>query len=229
MFQLILVRHGQSEWNKKNLFTGWTDVDLSEQGVLEATSAGALIKKNNIPVAYAFTSVLRRAIKTCFLALDEMDRLWVPVEKCWQLNERHYGALQGKNKSEMAMQYGEEQIKIWRRSYKTLPPALDDASEMRASELAHFVNNIGIEPPKVESLELTVNRIIPFFNQVLVPKIKEKKHVLVAAHGNSLRALVKHLQNLTEQEVLELEIPTGKPILINLDQDLNLIDLNYLS
>jgi 2,3-bisphosphoglycerate-dependent phosphoglycerate mutase len=228
MYQLVLVRHGQSVWNKLNLFTGWVDVDLSEQGVSEARQTGELIAKNNLDIKYAYTSVLKRAIKTCQIALEVSDRLWVPMQKCWQLNERHYGDLQGKNKQETMDQYGEEQVKIWRRSYSTLPPAIDEKNSLREQEVLHYKNNIGIMPPKCESLKSTVDRIIPFYTSSLVPALEQHKTILIAAHGNSLRALIKHLKNISDDDIMEFEIPTGSPMLMTLDINFKVVNLDYL-
>lgn len=228
MYQLILVRHGQSEWNKLNQFTGWTDVDLSSQGVEEAMNAGVLMKKHKLNIRYAFTSVLKRAVKTCNLALEQQDRHWVPVSKCWELNERHYGGLQGKNKQQMRDEFGEEQVHIWRRSYDVLPPQLEDNNEMRQAELAHYQKNIGIQPPRAESLKDTVERIIPFWDKVLSKALKQNECILVAAHGNSLRALIKHLQGISDDKIVELEIPTGSPMVLSLDSDFKFKDIKYL-
>jgi 2,3-bisphosphoglycerate-dependent phosphoglycerate mutase len=228
MYELILVRHGQSEWNKLNLFTGWVDVDLSEQGVVEARQTGELLKKNQLNIRFAYTSVLKRAIKTCQIALEVCDRLWVPTYKCWQLNERHYGDLQGKNKQQTMDQYGEEQVKIWRRSYSTLPPEANENDQGRIDEVNHYKNNIGVAAPKCESLQSTVERMIPFYESTLKPSLKQYKTILVAAHGNSLRALIKHLKNISDDDIMEFEIPTGSPMLMRLDEKFNMVSLDYL-
>ncbi|MEA4909377.1 MAG: 2,3-diphosphoglycerate-dependent phosphoglycerate mutase [Chloroflexi bacterium] len=228
MIKLVLLRHGQSTWNLENYFTGWTDVDLSEQGVSEAHAAGKLLNEEGYVFDMAFTSVLKRAIRTLWIALDELDQMWLPVYNAWQLNERHYGALQGLNKAETAEKYGAEQVKIWRRSYSTPPPELaeDDPRHPRFDRRYD-----GLPPqgqPATESLEITLARVLPYWQSAIVPELKAGKRVLIAAHGNSLRALVKHLDNISEAEIVELNIPTGVPLVYELDDDLKPIKHYYL-
>ena len=216
--KLFLCRHGQSEWNLKNLFTGWHDVDLTEKGVAEAVEAGRLLRSLDYDIDIAFTSVLKRAIRTLWLMLDEMDRMWIPVVRDWRLNERHYGALQGLNKAETAEKYGDEQVHIWRRSYATTPPALEIEDERHPS---HDERYTGIdELPSTESLATTLDRVIPCWNERIVPELKAGRNVLIAAHGNSLRALVKMLDEVSEEEITGFNIPTGVPIQYDLDDDL---------
>ncbi len=217
MHKLVLLRHGESDWNRENRFTGWTDVDLSQKGVEEARAAGRLLKSGGYAVDLAFTSVLKRAIRTLWLALDELDRMWVPEVKDWRLNERHYGALQGLDKSEMAARFGEQQVLAWRRSYDTPPPALepdDPRSEARDPRYA------GITVPRTECLKDTVARVVPYWEQAIAPQVRAGKRVLVAAHGNSLRALVKHLDNISDAAIVKENIPTGVPLVYELDDKL---------
>ena len=217
MHKLVLLRHGESDWNRENRFTGWTDVDLSQKGVEEARAAGRLLKSGGYAFDLAFTSVLKRAIRTLWLALDELDRMWVPEVKDWRLNERHYGALQGLSKSEMAARFGEQQVLIWRRSYDAPPPALapeDPRSEARDPRYA------GIAVPRTECLKDTVARVIPYWEQAIAPQVRAGKRVLVAAHGNSLRALVKHLDNISDAAIVNENIPTGIPLVYELDDQL---------
>lgn len=226
--KLVLVRHGQSIWNVENLFTGWHDVDLSAQGRLEAASAGREVLRAGIAVDVAFTSLLKRAIRTLWIMLDEMDRMWIPVERSWRLNERHYGALQGLNKSETVARHGEAQVKIWRRSYDIPPPALaaDDPRQPRFD--ARYA---GIDPallPSTESLADTLARVQPFFESRIAPELAAGRNVLVAAHGNSLRALVKMLDGVAEDAIVELNIPTGAPLLYELDGELKPLASRYL-
>ncbi|MEO6708875.1 MAG: 2,3-diphosphoglycerate-dependent phosphoglycerate mutase [Planctomycetota bacterium] len=229
MKTLILLRHGESVWNKENRFTGWVDVPLSERGEIEARSAGQQIRKAGLVVDEAHTSLLKRAIKTCWIALEEMDRMWVPQPRSWRLNERHYGALTGLSKAEMAARHGEEQVHIWRRSYGIPPPpfAPDDpknpAMDARYSELG------ATERPLAESLENTVARFLPYWHGALAPALRAKKCVLVAAHGNSIRALVKHLDSMGEAEIVALNIPTGMPLVYQLDDALRPIGHRYLA
>jgi len=228
MHKLILLRHGESVWNKENRFTGWTDVELSEKGVEEGKLAGKAMKEAGLTFDIAFTSVLKRAIKTYFLAAEEMDLLWVPVIKSWKLNERSYGALQGLNKAETAAKHGDEQVKIWRRSYDVAPPVLEH-DDPRAPHNQRAYNAIDKnELPYTESLKDTVARFVPYFVSVIAPEIKKGKTVIIAAHGNSLRALVKYLDNVSEQDILELNIPTGIPLVYELDDDLKPIRHYYL-
>jgi len=217
MHKLVLLRHGESDWNRENRFTGWTDVDLSQKGVEEARAAGRLLKSGGYAFDLAFTSVLRRAIRTLWLALDELDRMWVPEVKDWRLNERHYGALQGLDKSEMAARFGEQQVLAWRRSYDTPPPALepdDPRSEARDPRYA------GIAVPRTECLKDTVARVVPYWEQAIAPQVRAGKRVLVAAHGNSLRALVKYLDNISDAAIVKENIPTGIPLVYELDDKL---------
>ena len=225
MHRLVLLRHGESEWNRENRFTGWTDVDLSARGVEEARTAGRLLKSEGMSFDLAFTSVLRRAIRTLWLVLDEMDLVWIPVENDWHLNERHYGALQGLNKAEMAAKFGEQQVLIWRRSYDTQPPALepnDERSEARDPRYA------GIEVPRTECLKDTVARVIPYWEARIAPAVKAGRRVLVAAHGNSLRALVKHLDRLSDDAIVKENVPTGIPLVYELDDQLQPLRHRYL-
>ena len=216
--KLVLCRHGQSEWNLKNLFTGWTDVDLTDKGREEAISAGKAIAELDFSIDIAYTSVLVRAIRTLWLVMDEIDRLWIPVHRDWRLNERHYGALQGLNKAETARKYGDEQVHIWRRSYDTTPPPLEDDDERHP---AHDVRYAGIENlPATESLAITLDRVKPCWEDAIAPQLRAGKNVLIAAHGNSLRALVKMLDNVSAEEITGFNIPTGVPILYDLDDDL---------
>jgi 2,3-bisphosphoglycerate-dependent phosphoglycerate mutase len=226
--KLILVRHGQSTWNVDNLFTGWTDVDLSTQGRSEAQQAGRELTAAGLAVDCAFTSVLKRAIRTLWIMLDEMDRMWIPVERAWRLNERHYGALQGLYKAQTVAQHGEEQVKIWRRSYDIPPPALpaDDARQPRLD--ARYA---GIDPqllPATESLKDTLARVLPYWHERLAPELRGGRNVLVVAHGNSLRAMVKMLDQVSEREITELNIPTGVPLLYELDAQLKPLSSRYL-
>ena len=226
--KLVLLRHGQSQWNLENRFTGWKDVDLTEQGREEAKAAGRLLKEEGFEFDLIFTSVLTRAIRTMQLAVSEMDQLWVPVIRDWRLNERHYGGLQGLNKAETAEKHGEEQVKIWRRSYSVPPPPLahDDPRHPRFDR--RYANVDPKELPLTESLKETVARMIPYWQNTIAPEVKSGKTVLIVAHGNSLRALVKHLDNMTEEQILELNIPTGIPLLYELDANLKPIRSKYL-
>jgi len=226
--KLVLDRHGESEWNKLNLFTGWTDVDLSEKGHAEAIQAGKLLKEEGYDFDVCYTSYLKRAIHTLNHILDEMDRNFLPVYKSWKLNERHYGALQGLNKSETAEKYGEEQVKLWRRSYDVKPPALDPEDERAPKNQAVYRNEDPAEMPLNESLETTVARVVPYYNEVILPQMKAGKRVIIAAHGNSLRALVKYLDNMTDEEIIALNIPTGVPLVYEFDEDFNVTGHYYL-
>ena len=224
--KLVLCRHGQSDWNLKNLFTGWHDVDLTEKGIQEAKGAGRLLRELDYDMDIAFTSVLKRAIRTLWLMLDEMDRMWIPVVRDWRLNERHYGALQGLNKAETAEKYGDEQVHIWRRSYATPPPALeiDDARHPSHDQRYRGIANL----PATESLATTLERVTPCWEELVAPELKSGKNVLIAAHGNSLRALVKMLDDISEDEITGFNIPTGVPIAYELDDDLQPISRNFL-
>ncbi len=227
MKKLVLIRHGESLWNKENRFTGWTDVDLSPQGVEEARAAGRLLAAEGFDFDVAFTSVLRRAIRTLHLGLEEMDRLWLPVEKHWRLNERHYGSLQGLNKAEMAAKFGEAQVLAWRRSYDTPPPPLEPGDERDASRDRRYAG-LGAQVPRTECLKDTVERVVPYWNERIRPRVAAGDRVLVAAHGNSLRALVKHLDGLTDEAIVALNIPTAVPLVYTLDDDLRPVSRDYL-
>jgi 2,3-bisphosphoglycerate-dependent phosphoglycerate mutase len=228
MYKVVLVRHGESTWNKENRFTGWTDVDLSEKGIQEAKNAGKVMKAEGFTFDLAFTSTLKRAIRTLWLATDEMDLLWVPVIKSYTLNERHYGGLQGLDKAETAAKHGEEQVKIWRRSYDVPPPALEPTDPRHPKFDARYKDVDPKNLPATESLKETVARVVPFWEGTIVPEIKKGKKVIIAAHGNSLRALVKYLDNISEKEILELNIPTGTPLVYELDANLKPIKSYYL-
>jgi len=228
MKTLVLLRHGESTWNKENRFTGWTDVDLSERGREEAAEAGRLLREGGFTFDIAYTSVLKRAIRTLNLALDALDLLWIPVEKDWRLNERHYGALQGLNKAETAAAHGDEKVKIWRRSYDTPPPALDPSDPRHPSHDRRYAGLSPTELPTAESLKDTIARFLPYWHGAIVPSIRAGRRVLIAAHGNSLRALVKHLDHISEADIVELNIPTGIPLVYELDDDLKPIRHLYL-
>jgi 2,3-bisphosphoglycerate-dependent phosphoglycerate mutase len=228
MLKVVLLRHGESDWNKENRFTGWTDVDLSAKGREEAREAGRLLKEDGYTFDLAFTSVLKRAIRTLWIALDEMDLMWIPVEKCWRLNERHYGALQGLNKAETAAKHGEAQVKIWRRSYDIPPPALERDDQRHPSRAPRYASLAASELPLTESLKDTVARFLPYWHDAIAPAVRSGKRVLIAAHGNSLRALVKYLDDVTEQAIVELNIPTGIPLVYELDDNLRPIRHYYL-
>ena len=228
MYKLVLLRHGESRWNKENRFTGWTDVPLSEKGIKEAASAGELMKEEGFTFDLAFTSLQKRAIKTLWLALEQMDELWIPVIKSWRLNERHYGALQGLDKSETAAKYGDDQVKIWRRSYDVRPPLLDKSDERHPSKDPRYAALAPEDLPDGECLADTIKRVIPFWEGTIVPEIKSGKRIIIAAHGNSLRALVKHLDNMSESAIMELNIPTGIPLVYELDENVRPISHCYL-
>lgn len=226
--KLVLIRHGESEWNKLNLFTGWTDVDLSETGRQEAKNAGKLLKDQGFDFDICYTSYLKRAINTLNFVLEKMDREWLPVEKSWLLNERHYGALQGLNKAETAAKYGEDQVKIWRRSFDIQPPALDPA-DPRNPRLQEQYR--GVEPnklPLTESLKDTIARVVPYFENVIKKDMSEGKRVVIAAHGNSLRALVKYFDKLSDDEIVGVNIPTGVPLVYEFDDRFNVVSKQYL-
>ena len=225
---LILLRHGESEWNLANRFTGWIDVDLSEKGRQEALRGGQQLKEEGIQVDIAFTSVLKRAIRTLWIALDELDQMWVPVMRAWQLNERHYGSLQGLNKAETAKKYGEAQVKVWRRSYDIPPPPLDLNDRMHPRFERCYAHLDPAILPATESLKLTLDRVMPYWANIIVPYLKRGETVLIAAHGNSLRALVKHLNKISDEDIVELNIPTGVPRIYQLDADLNVLSDRYL-
>lgn len=228
MHKLVLLRHGQSAWNLENRFTGWTDVDLSEVGIGEAREAGRLLKREGYDFDVVYTSVLKRAIRTAWLAMDEMDRMWLPVLPDWRLNERHYGSLQGLDKAETAQKFGEQQVKIWRRSYDTPPPPLTPDDPRFPGKDVRYRHLKPADLPLTESLKETVARVLPCWNEVLVPAIRSGKRLLLTAHGNSLRALVKYLDNVSEADILELNIPTGIPLVYELDAHLKPIKHYYL-
>ncbi|MEO6024339.1 MAG: 2,3-diphosphoglycerate-dependent phosphoglycerate mutase [Burkholderiales bacterium] len=228
MKKLVLLRHGESVWNQENRFTGWTDVDLAEKGMNEACEAGRLLREQGFVFDLAYTSVLKRAIRTLWLALDQMDLLWIPVTKSWRLNERHYGALQGLNKAETAAKYGDEQVLVWRRSYDIPPPALDKADSRHPGQDPRYTGLSAQELPVTECLKDTVARFIPYWLETIAPQVKAGKRVIITAHGNSLRALVKYLDNIGDQEIVGLNIPTGIPLVYELDDDLKPLRHYYL-
>lgn len=228
MKKLVLIRHGESEWNKENKFTGWTDVDLSEKGHQEAMQAGKLLKEEGYKFDKAYTSYLKRAIHTLNHVLDELDENYIPVEKTWKLNERHYGALQGLNKAETAAKYGDEQVKIWRRSFDVTPPALTPEDPRAPRNQEHYAKVDPKELPLTESLKTTIDRVIPYYEEFIKPDIENGERVVIAAHGNSLRALVKYLDNMTAEEILNLNIPTGVPLVYEFDDDMNVLRHYYL-
>ncbi len=228
-YALILVRHGQSTWNLENRFTGWTDVDLTEQGREEAHACGKLLKEKGFSFDIAYTSVLKRAIRTLNIIQEEMDLDWVPVIRAWQLNERHYGALQGLNKAEMALKYGEAQVKIWRRSYDTPPPVLELNDERHPRFDPRYADLLPEELPATESLKITLGRVLPYWHSTLAPMIKTGKRVIISAHGNSIRAMIKYLDNVSDDEITELNVPTGIPQVYELDEDLKPITHYYLA
>ncbi len=225
MRKLVLLRHGESQWNSENRFTGWTDVDLSETGVGEARKAGRTLKAEGYAFDIAYTSVLKRAIHTLWIALGELDQMWLPEVKDWRLNERHYGGLQGLNKAEMAAKYGDQQVLVWRRSYDTPPPALESSDQRYEGRDPRYA---GIKVPLTECLKDTVARVVPYWEQVIAPTVRSGKRVLIAAHGNSLRALVKHLDGVSDHEIVGLNIPTGIPLVYELDDHLKPIKHYYL-
>jgi len=228
MHKLVLVRHGESTWNKENLFTGWTDVDLSKKGVREATEGGRVLKEQGFIFDIAFTSVLKRAIRTLWIVLDEMDLMWIPVVRDWRLNERHYGALQGLNKAQMAEKFGEKQVKIWRRSYDVRPPALEETDSRNPAKDPRYKKLKKEQIPLTECLKDTVERFLPCWHEVIAPTVRSGKRVLIAAHGNSLRALVKYLDNIPDDVIPEVNIPTGMPLVYELEDDLKPIKNYYL-
>ena len=226
MPRLVLIRHGQSQWNLENRFTGWWDVNLSEKGVAEAVAAGELMKARGVDFDICFTSLLTRAIKTLDLALEAMDRLWLPVHKDWRLNERHYGGLTGFNKQQMREKVGDEQVKIWRRSFDIPPPPLESDSEYNVVADRRYQ---GVDVPSTESLKDTIERVLPYWDEAIAPALTSGQRVLISAHGNSIRALVKHLSGLGDQEIVGVEIPTGQPLVYELNDDLTLAESYYLS
>jgi len=228
MTKLVLLRHGESDWNKQNRFTGWKDVDLSEKGLAEAQKAGQVLKEQGFTFDVAFTSLLKRAIRTLWLTLDEMDLMWIPVHRSWRLNERHYGALQGLNKAETAQKYGDDQVLVWRRSYDTPPPALEKSNPHYPGNDPRYGLLSEKELPLTECLKDTVTRFLPYWHETIVPTIQSGKGVIIAAHGNSLRALVKYLDEVSEGEIVNLNIPTGMPLVYELDSALKPIKHYYL-
>jgi len=228
MLRLVLLRHGESAWNRENRFTGWTDVDLSDKGRAEAQEAGRLMAAEKFEFDVSYTSVLKRAIRTLWIALDEMDLMWLPVRRSWRLNERHYGALQGLNKAETAAQHGEAQVKIWRRSYDIPPPPLTTDDPQHPSRDRRYKDLKRDELPVTESLKDTVARFLPYWHETIAPDIRAGRKVLIAAHGNSLRALVKYLENVSDEEIVELNIPTGIPLVYLLNDDLEPLQKFYL-
>jgi 2,3-bisphosphoglycerate-dependent phosphoglycerate mutase len=228
MYKIVLLRHGESQWNLENRFTGWTDVDLTEKGITEAINAGKVLKEKGFTFDIAYTSVLKRALRTLWLTLDEMDLLWIPFEKSWRLNERHYGALQGLNKAETAAAHGEEKVLLWRRSYDIPPPALEKTDPRYPGNDPRYVDMNEKDIPTTECLKDTVDRFLPIWHKTIAPTIKSGKKVIIAAHGNSLRALVKYLDDMTEEDIIKLNIPTGLPLVYELDKDLKPIKHYYL-
>jgi 2,3-bisphosphoglycerate-dependent phosphoglycerate mutase len=229
MYKIVLIRHGESVWNKENRFTGWTDVDLSEKGVEEAKKAGQYLKKEGFSFDLAYTSVLKRAIKTLYTVQEQMDQLWIPVIKTWRLNERHYGALQGLDKSETAAKHGEEQVKIWRRAYDIAPPKLEANDDRNPAKDPRYKGLKPNELPLTECLKDTVARVLPYWNKEIVPNIKKGKKIVIAAHGNSLRALVKYLSNISDNDIVNLNIPTAMPMVYELGNNLKPVkDYYYL-
>jgi 2,3-bisphosphoglycerate-dependent phosphoglycerate mutase len=228
MYQVVLIRHGESTWNKENRFTGWTDVDLTERGREEAKKGGQLLKAQGFTFDLAYTSTLKRAIRTLWIVLDEMDLMWIPVYRSWRLNERHYGALQGLNKAEMAAKFGDAQVLIWRRSYDTPPPPLEPSDPRYPGNDPRYHDLDPKDVPTTECLQDTVARFLPYWHETIAPSIKAGKKVVIAAHGNSLRALVKHLDNVSDEDIVGLNIPTGVPLVYELDADLHPIQHYYL-
>jgi 2,3-bisphosphoglycerate-dependent phosphoglycerate mutase len=228
MHTVVLLRHGESDWNRENRFTGWTDVDLSATGVEEAHRAGRAMRERGFTFDVAYTSLLKRAIRTLWIVLDEMDLMWIPVHRTWQLNERHYGALQGLNKSETAAKHGEEQVKVWRRSYDIPPPALEPADARFPGHDRRYADLADRDLPRTESLKDTVARFLPYWQQTIDPSVRAGKRILMAAHGNSLRALVKYLDEMSDADIVGLNIPTGVPLVYELDDGLRPIRHEYL-
>lgn len=229
MYKIVLLRHGESVWNKENRFTGWTDVDLSERGLAEAHAAGQLLRKEGFTFDCAFTSVLKRAIKTLHIVLEELDQLWLPVHASWRLNERHYGALQGLNKAETAARFGDDQVLVWRRSYETSPPPLEDGDERLTWDDPRYASLPRARYPRAECLKDTVARFVPYWETTVVPEILSGKRVLIVAHGNSLRALIKYLDSISDADIVKLNIPTGQPLVYELDADLRPLSSYYLA
>lgn len=227
-YRLVVVRHGESQWNNENRFTGWVDVDLSEKGLAEAKEAGRLMREEKFLFDVAYTSVLKRAIRTLWIGLEQMDAMWVPVQTSWRLNERHYGALQGLNKTETAEKYGEEQVKIWRRSYDTPPPLLSDAELAKQRKEPRFHTIDDKDLPRGETLKTTLARLLPLWEGSIKRDMEKGKNVLIVAHGNSLRALVQHLEKMSEEKIMELNIPTGTPLVYELDKNFGVVSKRYL-
>jgi 2,3-bisphosphoglycerate-dependent phosphoglycerate mutase len=225
---LVMIRHGESDWNKQNRFTGWVDVDLSQTGIAQARRSGELLRETGLTFDIAFTSVLKRAIRTLWIVLDELDRMWIPQIPNWRLNERHYGALQGLNKAETAAKHGDKQVHVWRRSFDIPPPPLADDDPMHPCHDPRYAKVPPELLPATESLKITLERVMPSWDEATAPRLREGQNVLIAAHGNSLRALAKHLFGIGDQEIVGLEIPTGNPILIELDADLKPLSARYL-
>ncbi|HHE33196.1 MAG TPA: 2,3-diphosphoglycerate-dependent phosphoglycerate mutase [Chlorobaculum parvum] len=228
MKKLVLLRHGESQWNRENRFTGWVDIDLSDKGREEAKAAGQLLKGEGFEFDMAFTSVLKRAIRTLWTVLDQMDMMWIPVTRSWRLNERHYGALQGLNKAETAQRHGDEQVLIWRRSYDTPPPALEPSDERWPGKDRRYADLTAEQLPATECLKDTVARFLPYWHETIAPQIRGGKRVIITAHGNSLRALVKYLDNISDEDIVGLNIPTGIPLVYELDDNLKPIRSYYL-
>lgn len=228
MSTVVLLRHGESTWNRENRFTGWTDVDLSEAGIAEAHEAGRLLREEGFVFDVAYTSVLKRAIRTLWIVLDELDQMWIPSELSWRLNERHYGALQGLNKAETAREYGDEQVHLWRRSYDVPPPALDPDDPRHPGRDPRYASVDPALLPRSESLKDTVARFLPYWHEVVAPAIRDGRRVLISAHGNSLRALVKYLDGVSDEEIVALNIPTGVPLVYELDAELRPLSHRYL-
>ncbi|URJ28943.1 2,3-diphosphoglycerate-dependent phosphoglycerate mutase [Blochmannia endosymbiont of Camponotus sp. C-046] len=226
--KLVLIRHGESQWNKENRFTGWVDVDLSDKGRAEAQYAGKILEKNRFFFNYGYTSVLKRAIHTLWIILDQLNQAWLPIEKSWRLNERHYGALQGLNKDEAIKKHGYETIQKWRRSFHIVPPRICENSQFIATNDHRYANLSADELPSSESLELTLQRVIPFWDQSIIPYIKQKKNIIIVAHGNSIRAIIKFLNHLNESEIFQINIPTGVPLIYEFDKDAYPIQHYYL-
>ena len=228
MYKIVLLRHGESTWNQQNRFTGWTDVGLTEKGLAEAKAAGQLLKQEGYAFDVAYTSVLKRANKTLWTVLEEMDRMWIPVHHSWRLNERHYGALQGLNKSETAAKYGEAQVKVWRRAYDTPPPALEDGDARIEDQNPRYADMRPGEFPRTECLKDTVARFLPYWTSTIAPQVQTGQSVIIVAHGNSLRALIKYLDNVSDADIVELNIPTAQPLVYELDADLKPLKHYYL-
>ncbi|WP_343152398.1 2,3-diphosphoglycerate-dependent phosphoglycerate mutase [Buchnera aphidicola] len=223
--KMVLIRHGESQWNKLNRFTGWHDIDLSKQGLLEAKNSGKLLKSKNFNFDYCFTSLLKRAIHTLWNILIELNQSWLPIKKTWRLNERHYGLLQGLNKSETILKYGKETVEQWRRGYEIVPPELENIDQVYSGYDNKYRKVNDLEKPMSESLRMTKNRVVPFWNKEIFPKIKKNQTILIVAHGNSLRALIKHLSNIEDNQIINLDVPTGTPIVYEFDE--KLIPIKY--